>query len=373
MSDNPALIEAIRREITQNGGPITFARYMDLVLYHPQHGYYTSGRTRIGKEGDYFTSVSVGPLFGKILARQFRQFREKLGNPPDFQVIECGAHRGQLRQDILAAAPELPYRAIEVADPLPDKITGVIFSNELLDALPVHRVCVSKGQWQEIYVETAPTSPSDNPPHPSNPRTTSTSPPLPSPSPSDNPPHPCNPWITSPPPFRETLAPLSTPRLTEALQDLPVHLMEGYRTEINLRALDWQADIAQRLQRGYLLTIDYGYLHEEYFAPHHREGTLLCYHRHTKNDNPYLNIGHQDITTHVNFSSLIDQGENLGLETVQYTDQSHYLLEIGRPDITEIVERTAGEFSKERNAIHQLLHPELMGRTFKVLVQQKGL
>jgi SAM-dependent MidA family methyltransferase len=327
MHGNPALIEVIRAEIRQHGDRITFERFMELALYHPQHGYYTVGRERIGKAGDYFTSVSAGPLLGKLLARQFLKWRGELGNPPEFEVVEFGGHRGQLRTDVLAVATDLRYRVVEVCDPLPDSIVGCVFSNEFLDALPVHRVQVKNETWREVYVT------------------------------SD---------------FDETLGPLSTPRLTEHLRFLPGHLMEGYRTEVNLHALDWLEEIARRFKRGFVLTIDYGYEWDEFFAPHHRDGTLLCYHRHTKNDNPYQHIGEQDITAHVEFTSLIERGQKLGLEPVLFTDQLHFLLQIGESEISEIVERTAGQISKERQAVHQLLHPELMGRTFKVLVQRKG-
>jgi SAM-dependent MidA family methyltransferase len=231
-----------------------------------------------------------------------------------------------LRADVLAAAPDLRYRIVEAGDPLPESIVGCVFSNEFLDALPVHVVQVKNGAWQEVYVNAD---------------------------------------------FKESLEPLSTPCLADFLSDLPVQHMEGYRTEVNLRALDWLTDVSQRLKRGWIVTIDYGYERPEYFAPHHRDGTLLCYYRHTKSANPLTNIGEQDITAHVEFTSLIEHGKKLGLEPVLFTDQSHYLLQIGEPEIAEIVDRTAGQPSKERAAIHQLIHPELMGRTFKVLVQRK--
>ena len=328
MNGNAALIDEIKADIARSDGRITFERFMELALYHPQHGYYTSRRQRIGKKGDYFTSVSVGPLFGKLLAKQFMKWRDELGNPAEFEVVEFGGHRGQLRNDVLAAAPDLRYRVIEVDDPLPDSIVGCVFSNEFLDALPVHRVRVEHGACSEIYVT------------------------------SD---------------FKETLGPLSSRRLAEYLRDLPVEYMEGYQTEVNLRALDWMEDVAVRLKRGFVLTIDYGYERADYFAPHHRDGTLLCYHQHTKNANPYSSVGEQDITAHVEFTSLIEHGKRFGLEPVLFTDQSHFLLQIGESEIAEIAARTAGKFSQERAAIHQLIHPELMGRAFKVLVQRKGI
>ncbi len=330
MTGNPALIAEIRRVIAASGGRITFERFMDMALYHPQHGYYTSGKHRIGTQGDYFTSVSVGPLFGRILARQFRQWHAQ-------EVLEFGGHRGQLRADILAAAPDLRYRVIEIGDPIPEQsersgaesdetlrgngqqppssaISNIVFSNEFLDALPVHRICGAN----EVYINTE---------------------------------------------FTEELGPLSDPRLPR--------LPDGYRSEINLRALDWLADISRRLTHGYILTIDYGFERADYFAPHRHDGHLQCYHRHTKNTDPYQHIGEQDITAHVEFTSLIELGERLGLETVLFTDQTHFLLQAGEADIEEIVQRTAGQFSAERNAVHQLLH-STMGRAFKVLVQRKA-
>jgi SAM-dependent MidA family methyltransferase len=337
--DTP-IVGQIQREIEARGGRITFERFMELALYHPQYGYYTVDREKIGKTGDYFTSVSVGPLFGKLLAKQFLKLREELGNPPEFEVVEFGGHHGQLREDVLAAAPDLRYRVIEAGEPLPDSIIGCVFSNEFLDALPVHVVQVKNGTWQEVHVtlpeivgQAARLANDD---------------------------------------FIEVLGPLSTPRLADYLRDLPAQHMEGYRTEANLRALDWLADVAQRLKRGWIITIDYGCERHEYFAPHHRDGTLLCYHQHTKSADPYANIGEQDITAHVEFTSFIEHGKKLGLEPVVFMDQSHYLLQIGESEIAEIVERTAGQPSKERAAIHQLIHPELMGRTFKVLVQRKA-
>jgi SAM-dependent MidA family methyltransferase len=357
---NPDLVREIRRDIEASGGRITFGRFMELALYHAQFGYYTSRREAIGKRGDFFTSVSVGPLFGKLLAKQFLKYREELGRPAEFEVVEFGGHRGQLRADVLAAAPDLRCRVIEAGDPLPDSIVGCVFSNEFLDALPVHLVQVKDSAWQEVCVRTAAPSPEPFPAHDSGVSRTRLPPRGEGRS-----------KATSL--FEEVLGPLSTPRIAEYLSDLPAEHMEGYRTEVNLRALDWLSDVAKRLKRGWIVTIDYGYERPEYFAPHHRDGTLLCYHQHTKSANPYTHVGEQDITAHVEFTSFIEHGKTLGFEPVLFIDQSHYLLQIGEAEIAEIVERTAGQPSKERAAIHQLMHPELMGRTFKVLVQRKGV
>lgn len=325
VTGNPAFIEEIHATIAANGGRITFAQFMELALYHPQHGYYRSGKPRIGKDGDYFTSASVGPLFGRILARHFQQLRQEMGNPPEFEIVEFGGHTGQLRADVLSAAPSLPYRIVEAGQTPPDDITGIAFSNELLDALPIHRVQVLNGRWVELYVTVK----------------------------------------------GETTGPLSDPRLTGYLTGLPVELMEGYRTEVNLRALDWLADVARRLRRGYIITIDYGWERNDYFAPHRHEGHLQCYYRHTKSGNPYEHVGEQDITAHIEFTILTERGRQLGLETVLFTDQAHYLLQVGESEISQIVTETAGQFSKVRAAIQQLIHPGHMGHAFKVLVQRR--
>jgi SAM-dependent MidA family methyltransferase len=298
MTGNPALIADIRAEIARTSGRITFARFMELALYHPQHGYYTAGKAHIGKAGDYFTSVSVGPLFGRILARQFREWQVS-------EVTEVGGHYGQLRQDILTAAPELNYRVIEVGHELPASVTGCVFSNELLDAMPVHRV---QGD-REVYVTGD---------------------------------------------FEETLGPLSDARLPR--------LPEGYRSEFNLRALDWLEEIARRLRRGYVLTIDYGFERAEYFASQHKDGHLQCYRQHTKSGSPYEHIGEQDITAHVEFTSLIEHGQTLGLEPILFTTQELYLMKVGEAEILQ---------TSDRSAAHQLLH-STMGHAFKVLVQHKA-
>ena len=325
------LVDEIVGEITSHGGRITFERFMEMALYHPRLGYYT-GNSRIGRDGDFFTNVSVGALFGRILAKQFLTFRDELGNPPDFRIVEFGGHHGQLRDDVLREAPDLDYHVIENGDSIPDTISGCVFSNEFLDALPVHRVKVVGGQWQELYVSTQSVNGT---------------------------------------PFVEVAGPLSSPLIEAYLRDLPAHLMEGYTTEINLRSWDWMDDIARRLTQGYVLTIDYGHERNNHFAPHRRDGTLLCYHRHTQSANPFEQIGLQDITAHVEFTSLMEQGERSGLETVLFCDQTQYILNAGLKIIESIATGNAGQWSPERNQIHQLMHPSMMGRAFKVMIQRK--
>jgi len=327
-SSRPELVAEICAAIARAGGGITFARFMELALYHPLYGYYTSDAARIGKHGDFFTSVSVGPLFGKILAQYFRKLRSESG-VEDFAIWEFGGRGGELRTDVLAVAPELKWNIIEAGDPLPDEMIDCVFSNELLDALPVHRVQVRGGVWRELFVAASTAG------------------------------------------FVEVAGPLSDPRLAEAVRDLPIAQMEGYRTEINLRALDWLTQIAARLRHGWMLTFDYGFERADYFAPHRRDGHLQCYCRHQRHGNPFANIGAQDITTHVDFSAFVEHGRALGLETLWFCDQGKFLLDEGADLIREIVERDAGKHSTERNAIHQLIHPAHMGRAFKALLLRK--
>ena len=329
---NPELAGRIAETIRTAGGRITFERFMELALYHPGLGYYVN-RPPIGQNGDFFTNVSVGDLYGRILARQFLRYQKSLGNPQEFRVIEFGGHRGQLRDDVLREAPGLDYTIIEAGEELPNHITGCVFSNELLDAFPIHHVRVVNGHWQELYVIEC--DGEDNP-------------------------------------FSEIPGELSTPGLTERLKGLPAHLMEGYTTEINLRATDWILEIGRRLERGYVITVDYGHDRDGYFAPHRRDGTLLCHYQHTANRDPFARIGQQDITTHVEFTSLIEAGRQAGLETLMFCDQSQFLLECGQDLLEEITTRDAGRWSSDRNRLHQLIHPTLMGRTFKVLVQRKS-
>ncbi len=327
---NIKVLKETRKIIRAQGGRITFAEFMGLALYHPEAGYYTRGHRVIGPQGDFFTSPSASPLFGRLLARQFLRFREELGNPPGFAVVELGGYQGQLRQDVLAEAPDLDYRLVEVGDSLPPGLVGCVFSNEFWDALPVHRAKVEGGRWQEIYVREEGEG------------------------------------------FADELGPLSDPRLEEYLHDLPVAWMEGYETTVGLQAQEWMLRLGRSLERGFVLSIDYGFERAEYFSPQRPKGTLRSYYRHTLGDDYYARPGEQDLTAHVDFSALIDTGRQVGLEPVLFTDQGRYLVGIGQELFREIAERTAGQFSRERQAIHQLIHPSLMGSAFKVLIQKKG-
>ena len=352
---------------------LTFAEYMDLVLYHPQYGYYASGTGQIGSGGDFFTSPSLGADFGELLAEQLVEMWEVLGKPEPFTLLEMGAGSGVLASDILQYLENkyydffqsLEYLIIEKSKSgivkqqellnfwirkglklswkswldIPDnKIVGCLFSNELIDAFPVHRIIIEGGKIQEIFI-----SFSDNK-------------------------------------LLEIIGDISTPRLANYFNLVGINLISssyptGYRTEVNLAALDWVKTVAKKLKRGYLLTIDYGYPARKYYHTQRNRGTLQCYYQHRCHNNPYLNIGSQDITTHVDFTALERQGEMVGLKTLGFTKQGMFLMALGLGN--RLSELANGQFSfqqvlQRRDALHQLINPTGLGG-FGVLIQSKGL
>lgn len=356
---------------------ITFAEFMDLALYHPDYGYYSSGQVAIGAEGDFFTASSLGADFGELLAEQLAEMWSILDRPQPFQVIEMGAGLGDLAIDILnywqSNYPDLlqnvEYSIIEESPSLMatqqeklqswrekgiglswkhwsdlanHSVTGVFFSNELIDAFPVHQVIWQDHQLQEIYV-------GENQGE-----------------------------------FIEIIAEISTPELLNYFEKVQIEIQieinerdypDGYRTEVNLQALDWLNRIAQKLKQGYLLTIDYGYSAQKYYHPQRSQGTLQCYYQHRYHSDPLVNLGFQDITTHVNFTALENQGKSLSLETLGFTQQGLFLMSLGLGD--RLAELSTGKFNfaeifKRRDALHQLIDPTGLGK-FGVLLQAKGL
>ena len=369
--ENADLVDVILRLI-HDRGRIPFAEFMDLALYHPKLGYYNSAREKIGREGDFYTSSNIHPIFGHLIARQLHQMWGILGQPSPFQIVEMGAGKGLLCADILDYCREnlagfyddLLYLLAEKSPAFEEKqrallarfsargkvewihpetlrsggkaITGCLLSNELIDSFPVHLVQQKDGELREIYVVDRNHS------------------------------------------FDETLGPPSTPELGAYLRDYGAPFQEGQRGEINLGALEWVEGVSRSLRRGFVLTIDYGYEAEELYHPGRPQGTLLCYFRHTTSPNPYQRVGYQDITAHVNFSALIRKGETLGLQRGGYAEQYKFLTSLGLLRDLEEFEATSGrysasEFLKKKLAMRNFLIPEGMGRLFKVLAQFKGL
>ncbi|MBV6624398.1 MAG: class I SAM-dependent methyltransferase [Rivularia sp. (in: Bacteria)] len=380
MESNPQLSQEITNRITASPQKrITFAEYMDLALYHPEYGYYSQKANDLGKQGDFFTSVHLGSDIGEMLAIQFAQIWSILGKPESFDLIEMGAGQGYLAADILnyikqeysAFFKSLKYTIIEKSPGLKqiqqqrlkefditwceleqipnNSITGCFFSNELVDAFPVHQFKIENGELQEIYVTINKQSQIENstPSSPSNLLTETT----------DKP---------------------STPELINYLNFLEIDINQypfGYRSEINLAALEWLSVVANRLQRGYVLTIDYGYIKNRYYNPRRERGTLQCYTRHHRHNDPYINIGQQDITAHVDFTALEKNGDRLGLDKVGLTQQGLFLMALGLGERVASLSQSGQPLStilQRRDSLHQLLDPMGLGG-FQVLVQAKGL
>lgn len=351
---NFELIQIIRDGIRARG-PAPFAWFMEQALYHPEHGYYGSGRCAIGRRGDYFTSVSVGPLFGKLLAGQFAEIWEGLDQPNDFVIVEQGAHRGEFATDVLEALraqhPELfavlRYRIVE---PFPilrqrqqgvlrpfaaktewaasldemERFCGVHFSNELLDAMPVHLLIAAGNEeerrWHERLVE----------------RTS------------------CG--------FTFVDRPVSDPRLLERLAKIPPAPPGHYETEVNLAALDWIEALAGKLRRGVVLAADYGLARPEYYAARRRTGTLQCYAEHRALPSLLESVGASDLTTHVEWTSVAERAEECGLRIAGFTDQHHFLTGLlsSHPGLA-----SAG--AEKSRALQTLIHPEFLGVKFQFL------
>ena len=357
------LHQIISDEIREQG-PVTFARFMEICLYHPQYGYYSSGRACRGREGDYYTSPTVHPVFGVLLGKQLAQMWRVLGTEA-FDIVEMGGGEGYLCLDILdylqRHQPQfyglLRYRMVEISpvyiekqkgllsphrakitwDSVEDagamKVEGCFLSNELIDAFPVHRVVMEEGELKEIYIDL------DNGK------------------------------------FKEVLHNPSTPELQAYFKRVGITLAEGQRAEVNLEAFRWLQEVSQGLKQGFVITIDYGYPAQELFGPHRRDGTFLCYRGHRALSDPYSHLGLQDMTSHVDFTSLILWGEGCGLELTGMVPQYRFLLALGILEEAARVDEGQGswEVMNERLTIKNLILPGGMGETFKVLIQHKGI
>jgi SAM-dependent MidA family methyltransferase len=380
-ASNPVLIDFIRNTIRRRG-PVTFEWFMEQALYHLELGYYSSGRCAIGRRGDYFTNVSVGPLFGRLLAAQFAEMWELMGRPDHFAIVEQGAHHGDFARDVLGAVRErapdffstLRYWIIE---PFPilrerqaaalrdfsEKLTwekslldlepfcGVHFSNELLDAMPVHLIsrvaqasslrrvgssgssrrssCYSDAGWEERCV------------------------------------------VESGDGFDLATAPVTDVELRRHLDTIPRDLSAPYATEVNLAALKWIEDLSQKLTRGYVLAVDFGQPRDEFYAPERRSGTLQCYAHHGIIGSPLTGIGDVDITAHVDWTSLAERAEECGLSLKGFADQHHFLTGIVMALMPEQFDAAAD--AATRRALQTLLHPELLGTTFQFLALAKNV
>jgi SAM-dependent MidA family methyltransferase len=351
LTGDQALTDFIRGVISQTG-PVPFSWFMEQALYHREFGYYSSGQCQIGRQGDYFTNVSVGPLFGRLLAAQFVEMWETLGRTGDFTIVEQGAHHGDFARDVLKVIQERSpdfFSALRycVIEPFPvlearqterlgefsekmtwrksvsdlESFTGVHFSNELLDSMPVRLISRDGNEdWKERLVDRA----------------------------GDG--------------FVFVTRPITDKNLRHYLGRVPRSSDAYYETEINLAALDWIESVGRKLTRGFVLTVDYGYPRAEFYAEERTSGTLQCRATHRALRSPLVEIGRADITAHVDWTSIVEHGEQHGLALAGFTDQYHF--------ITGLLAGRAPPES-ERRALQTLLHPELLGTRFQYLALGK--
>lgn len=356
------ILERIGRE-----GPITFESFMDMALYDPEFGYYVTRGQRIGREGDFYTSSHLHAMFGALIGKQIMEMWKRMDCPEGFTIIEMGAGEGYVCKDMLdyfkgawreeQSTRSIFYRTLRYVIVERNElqrqrqqerlneykgmiawisdireagtIRGCIFSNELLDAFPVHLVRM-EDQLKEIYVRYNGIG------------------------------------------FTDQTGELSSDAIARYFRDAGIQLDRGHTTEVNLRIRDWLMDVVAVLKNGFVFTIDYGHPAEEYYSEERNRGTLLCYHKHEFSEAPYENIGDQDMTSHVNFSSVKRWGEEMGLRAVGYCSQGTFLLAMGIDQEIGKLAKTSDDYLFELGRIKKLFLPQGMGESHKVLIQYKG-
>ena len=345
------LITLIQQHITQQGGAISFHDFMQLALHAPGLGYYSAGSRKLGEDGDFITAPETSVLFSRCLARAIEPVLRSLLQP---DVLEVGAGSGVMaagilaelgvldcmpdRYSILELSADLKQRQAETLqqhlslinwlDNLPNNFSGIVLANELLDAMPVHRVIWEQGSLQECYVA----------------------------------------WQGER--FVWQVGPLTTPRLETRFNEILSRvgeLPDGYVTEINLPAEDWIKTLAENMQQGMLLLIDYGFARHEFYHPQRTQGTLMCHYRHRAHDDPLRLVGLQDITAHIDFTGIADTALAVDMQLVGYTTQAHFLLGSG---LTELLVQSEGDTAQQlelANQVKRLTLPQEMGELFKVM------
>jgi SAM-dependent MidA family methyltransferase len=391
-------------DLIRERGPLTVAAFMDLALYDPELGYYARAAQRSGRAGDFFTSVDVGPLFGELLEIQLAEMcrltaETKSGSALSASsavfscdLVEAGAGNGRLSADILRAAKrrdpafyesihlhlvdasaearraqpgtlgDVAERLASSSSSLPDSFEGVLIANELIDALPVHQVVMREEGLREIYVTVKDERRTTN----DHRRTTND-----------------QRLTTNDQRLTTTEAPPSTPALAHYLERLGVTLEPGWRAEINLRAVAWIRDAARRLRRGFIILIDYGHDARELYSATHSAGTLTTFVKHRSGgpqgsaDTPawLQRPGDQDLTAHVDFTSLRAAAEAEGMTAIGFLDQTYFLLGLlsgGRESFAESAADIA-KLANDSRPLKTLIMPGGIGSTHKVLILGKGV
>jgi len=366
---DPVLVEQLRAEIA-TGGPLTFARFMEVALTEPGHGYYAIATDRQTRSGDFLTAPELHPIFGAVVARTLEEAWRILDRPDPFHLVEYGAGTGALAEAILRGLEAdrsdlrvaLRYEPVEVSavhvELIRDRLStagfgdaiasvlaggtdrrarmGAIVANEFLDALPVHRVEMAGGELRELFVT----------------------------------------WDEGAGRFAEVAHEPSTPALAERLVAEGIELAEGARAEVGLEIGPWLDDATSRIERGYAVVIDYGRPAAELYGPDRAGGTLRAYSGQRAHDDPFVAIGRQDLTAHVDFSAVERAATERGWRTVGLTSQARYLLGAGLEEILRGRQADPGldapAYLALRASVMRLLDPRALG-DFRVLVLGRGV
>jgi len=317
-------LEEILREQIRRDGPIPFRRFMELALYHPEHGYYRCGRDPFGREGDFFTAEQLQPVYGILMAAAMRQWFRELGEPADFCVVELGAGRGEMAE----AFSGWRYVPVEFgAGSLPESFTGVAFANEFFDALPVDLAVRRSNRWRMLRVG----------------------------------------WSGAR--FCWVEGEAVDDATQEGLEQSVGATEEGVVAEVHLEALAWLRRIAGSLRRGFLVVVDYGYTREESVL--FPRGTLMSYRRHRASEDVLSEPGRRDITAQVPFSALQHYGARYGLQAVRFQRLGPFLLEVGEAGGLESVLSAESEAERVRRRLQLKTLLLLFGERFRILVLGK--
>ncbi len=318
-------LAAIIREEIERDGPLSFSRFMELALYHPELGYYRRGCNAFGRAGDFYTNSQLQPVFGRLIAQQIDRRRQELGAPAEFCVVELGPGRGETAEVARRCLPGVRWTCVERESQWPEEpVVGVVFSNEFFDALPVDSIERRSDGWVERRVGRR---------------------------------------------GERFVWEVGSERQSRAgLPACPV----GNRIESCERAMEQLERIDRVLQRGFVLSIDYGYTRGEIAAGRFPQGSLMGYKNHRADPDVLLEPGERDITAHVNFTALIERGEELGWETLGFSPQREFLARIGEKDnfAYALDADTEDASIRLRMQLKTLLFG--MGETFRVLLQRKG-
>ena len=352
------LCALIADRIKQNGGQTGFDEFMHMALYQPGLGYYVSGMRKFGQAGDFITAPEMGDLFGRCIARQCHQVLNITGGdilefgagsgalavqilrelsrlhclPEHYLILEVSPDLRQRQQEIIAREiPECADKVIWI-DSLPEQFKGVMVANEVLDAMPVIRFRVGEQGWEEMKV------------------------------------------VSEGAGFTGHYVSLTQePDSFYTKEPDSLQLATGYESEINHHAIAWTNTVAQCLHKGVILLVDYGFPRNEFYHPDRAQGTLMCHYQHRAHTNPFVNVGLQDITAHVDFSALAQAATDAGIDILGYTQQAAFLMSLGILELVDVESSDTTHHLTQTNQIKKLTMPSEMGELFKVMALGRGI